>query len=252
MLINVRFNNYHFYHTSQAKDLAKLIELFNRAGFPHPLTPRPSEATTTEYAAWEKVQHDFLAKIFPLNLEDLIKTDLEFQIVRGSYDTELSLTAQLIKRIDNLEDKIASKVFTAQQKQLHFHNDTEFLHSIDEVDLLEDGCTWDLQRKLNDGFHILAVCPQRDQRRPDYVLGKSNKKSALEGTLQEQVTVVNEVVPTQETLDKLEALGLGNPTSVFAPKCDLSLKQILSNSPSSNSQETSQPISTKDSNEIPF
>lgn len=46
---------------------------------------------------------------------------------------------------------------------------------INEVDWLEDACTQDLQRKLNDGWRILAVCPPNAQRRPDYILGRQAK-----------------------------------------------------------------------------
>ena len=46
---------------------------------------------------------------------------------------------------------------------------------IDEVAVVENYCTDSLQRDLNDGWRILAVCPQ-DARRPDYVLGRARKK----------------------------------------------------------------------------
>jgi hypothetical protein len=35
-----------------------------------------------------------------------------------------------------------------------------------------DLCTDSLRGYLEDGWHILAICPQPKQRRPDYVLGK--------------------------------------------------------------------------------
>lgn len=38
--------------------------------------------------------------------------------------------------------------------------------------LLEDSCTDALQDALNDGWRIIAACPQPDSRRPDYILGK--------------------------------------------------------------------------------
>lgn len=43
---------------------------------------------------------------------------------------------------------------------------------IDEVTWLDDACTEMLQRKLDDGWRILAVCPPNAQRRPDYILGR--------------------------------------------------------------------------------
>ena len=49
------------------------------------------------------------------------------------------------------------------------------LLAIREVQVLEDACTDHLQRELNEGWHIIAVCPPNNQRRPDYILGRSNE-----------------------------------------------------------------------------
>ena len=45
------------------------------------------------------------------------------------------------------------------------------LHSFNELMLCEDMCTDALQGHLNDGWRLIAVCPQ-ESRRPDYVLGR--------------------------------------------------------------------------------
>jgi hypothetical protein len=37
---------------------------------------------------------------------------------------------------------------------------------------LDDACTDDVQRHLDEGWKILAVCPPNSQRRPDYILGR--------------------------------------------------------------------------------
>lgn len=49
---------------------------------------------------------------------------------------------------------------------------------MDRVMVLENCCTDALQSSLDDGWRILAICPQPDQRRPDYVLGKSSTATA--------------------------------------------------------------------------
>jgi len=46
------------------------------------------------------------------------------------------------------------------------------LMKIKHVEVWQDLCTEMLQNKLNEGWCILAVCPQPDQRRPDYILGR--------------------------------------------------------------------------------
>lgn len=49
------------------------------------------------------------------------------------------------------------------------------LLTIDDVEVREDFCTDELQAKLNEGWRIIAVCVQPDQRRPDYVLGRNSR-----------------------------------------------------------------------------
>jgi hypothetical protein len=47
---------------------------------------------------------------------------------------------------------------------------------VNETKVAEDACTDMLQSELHNGWRILAVCPQ-PQRRPDYVLGRSNVRA---------------------------------------------------------------------------
>ena len=46
------------------------------------------------------------------------------------------------------------------------------LLTINEVKVVEDYCTEELQSELDEGWRILAVCPPNAARRPDYVLGR--------------------------------------------------------------------------------
>jgi len=50
------------------------------------------------------------------------------------------------------------------------------LTQIEEVTYREDFCSDALQEMIDDGWILMAVCPQTNQRRPDYVLGRLNKK----------------------------------------------------------------------------
>lgn len=51
------------------------------------------------------------------------------------------------------------------------------LMQIQRVEVLEDCCTYDLQRELDRGWRILAVCPPNDTRRPSYVVGHFEKEA---------------------------------------------------------------------------
>ena len=46
---------------------------------------------------------------------------------------------------------------------------------IDVVKVVEDYCTDQLQKELDSGWRIVAACVQPNQRRPDYILGKTNE-----------------------------------------------------------------------------
>jgi len=48
------------------------------------------------------------------------------------------------------------------------------LLNINRVVVHQDMCTEKLQLELDMGWCILAVCPQPDQRRPDYILGMND------------------------------------------------------------------------------
>lgn len=50
-----------------------------------------------------------------------------------------------------------------------------------EVLLKEDACTDELQTALHSGWRLIAACPQPNQRRPDYILGRFNPDLEIDG-----------------------------------------------------------------------
>lgn len=54
------------------------------------------------------------------------------------------------------------------------HMPGQALANYNELMLLEDCCTDELARSLDNGWRIIAACPQPDQRRPDWILGRYN------------------------------------------------------------------------------
>lgn len=55
--------------------------------------------------------------------------------------------------------------------EYHIHVPSFGMMSIRRVQVMEDACTDQLQRELDEGWRILCICPPLDQRRPDYILG---------------------------------------------------------------------------------
>jgi hypothetical protein len=59
--------------------------------------------------------------------------------------------------------------------EVHVHVPSLGLLEMTEVDNIDDACTDELRRRLEDGWRILAIIPQPSQRRPDYILGRSRR-----------------------------------------------------------------------------
>lgn len=62
-------------------------------------------------------------------------------------------------------------------QHVHVHIPNIGLLSIRVVEVLEDACTDELQRRLDSGWSILAICPPNAARRPDYILGRAERES---------------------------------------------------------------------------
>lgn len=60
------------------------------------------------------------------------------------------------------------------------------LSTYNDMMLMEDACTDALQAALNSGWRIVAACPQPDQRRPDYILGRFNPEQDSDGGARRQ------------------------------------------------------------------
>ena len=56
---------------------------------------------------------------------------------------------------------------------LHVHLPNNVLVGFDKVTWLEDACTEELQKMIDEGWRMICVCPPLNKRRPDYILGKT-------------------------------------------------------------------------------
>lgn len=89
------------------------------------------------------------------------------------YHIEDSLLHQLTKISKQLEGFNALQQFNYK---VGVHISDLGLLGVRFVKVLVDECTDELQGYLDDGWRILAVCPQPNSRRPDYIIGRNNKE----------------------------------------------------------------------------
>lgn len=91
-------------------------------------------------------------------------------------DKELEFT-KAIKRLEEISQKLLDAQFGNKDQtfnqRVEVHVPGLGLLAIDEVYVETDYCTESLQDRLEEGWRIIAVCPQPDQRRPDYILGRT-------------------------------------------------------------------------------
>jgi len=92
-------------------------------------------------------------------------------------DTQLSnmmdFMNSAVEKFNNALASFNEKVEFNQKCDVHIGN--LGLLNINQLAYTTDKCTEELQNILDEGWRILAVCPQPDQRRPDYVLGRYNE-----------------------------------------------------------------------------
>lgn len=85
---------------------------------------------------------------------------------------------RLVERIERLEIQkaVSTEVPQAFNQKVNVHVPGLGLLLLDEIQVMEDCCTDLIQKELDNGWRIVAVCPQPDSRRPDYVLGRAKPK----------------------------------------------------------------------------
>lgn len=76
---------------------------------------------------------------------------------------------KIANKIDEAKNRFEKVVEFNQQCNVHIPN--LGLLNVNKLAYATDYCTEMLQERLLQGWRLIAVCPQPDQRRPDYILG---------------------------------------------------------------------------------
>jgi ribulose bisphosphate carboxylase small subunit len=98
--------------------------------------------------------------------------------IRGMVQTSEDTTMTMINRMTEVQTKLEKALLSFDEKiefnqKCDVHISNLGLLSINQLGFATDMCTEQLQEILKQGWRILAICPQPDQRRPDYVLGRT-------------------------------------------------------------------------------
>lgn len=108
--------------------------------------------------------------------------------VKGTSDTDVDRLGGVVSRLDLLVGKVKSFAdsipdINNQQfnEKVEVYTPGAGLMLFNSTMLLEDVCTDSLQASLDDGWRIIAACPQPDQRRPDYIMGRYDPLHRSEG-----------------------------------------------------------------------
>lgn len=116
----------------------------------------------------DKVEHELVGEI-QTNEDD--PTDLNGVMRKFNRMAAKLMSLPGLQRNDTHHD--------CQNERVHVHMPGQALSTYNEVLLQENCCSDELQGALDQGWRIIAACPQPDARRPDYILGRYNPEYGI-------------------------------------------------------------------------
>jgi len=165
--------------SKKAIEVNKLLEL----GFNIEVQPEPErnadEPTKETYSSW----YDFVpsSEAVMLNAEQLVLLAVNNYTFKVKQEVAVEV-ADVNKTFEFVAGKAQELTQTnnTYNNRCEVHMPGNMLASYNEVMLIEDSCTDKLQSALSSGWRMIAVCPQPDQRRPDYIMGRWNPNKELD------------------------------------------------------------------------
>ena len=119
-----------------------------------------------ELQAWREFEGD-LEEIASFKFPFVVKGEAQFNFVTYMFDE----VKKLSKEVGGLSAKF-DRAVTRDKSGIVVHIPNQELLSIKECMVLNDCCTDALNDHISNGWRILAICPQPNQRRPDYIMGR--------------------------------------------------------------------------------
>lgn len=143
------------------------------------------EAVYQDYPRWESFEVDmdqteFLEYCQHIKNPTITKSRVQkVAIPEEMVPQQLTNQAMLMDQVLNLNERCIEQLTRASvlcfNEKVGVPQPGLGLDKYNSLMLAEDICTDSLQGLLDDGWRILAICPQPDSRRPDYILGRYNK-----------------------------------------------------------------------------
>ncbi len=109
-----------------------------------------------------------------LELDDTVTVKSAAPVAADSHEGALARLVSVVEKLEKMEipEPVAAQGHVYNE-HVEVHTPGNMLATYNETLLLEDACTDELQKSLDNGWRIIAACPQA-QRRPDYILGRYN------------------------------------------------------------------------------
>lgn len=137
------------------------------AGLINPNTPE----STYAYQSYEVMM------TADMYVDWLIDPRVNMELVKDGAFFIPQFLQDVFEQVGDRHEKSATKIRTPYDdtdfnQRINIYTPGNMLSIINDTMLATDMCTDALQEQLDQGWRIIAVCPQPDQRRPDYILGR--------------------------------------------------------------------------------
>lgn len=177
----------YYYYSEYIKQSRKAIEVNKllELGFNIEVQPEPERNEKGEEAisVWQAFVPS--SEVVMLNAEQLVLLAVNNYTFKVKQEVAVEVAVE-VADVNKTFELVAGKAQELTQTNNTYNNRCEvhmpgnMLASYNEVMLIEDSCTDQLQSALSSGWRMIAVCPQPDQRRPDYIMGRWNPNKELD------------------------------------------------------------------------
>lgn len=138
---------------------------------------------------WEALSIDEAINNFPLHVSPYYNTPSmvvsldelhkSFEVVDLIRVIDVDVEDSFNIDIEVLADRISSSIIgrtteNIYNQRLEIHQPNSPLFMYNDYKVLTDCCIESLQEEIDNGWRVVSVCPQPDQRRPDYVVAQYN------------------------------------------------------------------------------